>query len=181
MTAFYLLGIADHTLMHLKAGSSDGMAETIGNANGETRLVFVEELEHLMKKVNYEGSTFANFLNDAYYRDQQQLVVARRKQIAFNARLTLAGGVPEQGFEEVFGAGSVTGLHSRFIFGLCPSNFAGYIHHPPDGDPVLKYRAEDDPEFALEPQRPQAITIDPDVWKETARWQRELKLSGRSS
>jgi hypothetical protein len=179
-TAFYLLDIKDPVLMHLKAGSAEGMAEIIGNANGNSRLVFVEELEHLMKKVNYEGSTFANFLNDAYYRDQQTLVVARRKQVAFNARLTLAGGIPEQGFEEVFGAGSVTGLHSRFVFGVCPSKFEGYVYHPPEGEPALQNIPEDHPDFAFQDKRPHAITIDASVWKETARWQKDLKLSGRS-
>jgi len=186
--AFRLLTLKDHSLapvadtelIRLKAGSGEGLAQKIGDQSGESKLVFVDELEHLLKKLNIKGATFANTLDDAYCGDENVMMVEHRKEIAFHARLSIAGGIPEEGFAEAFGAGTVTGLHSRFMFGVCPSDYAGYCWHPPEGGPALnrEYIPENELEFTT--HRPGRITIDPSVWTEKTRWQRELKLDGRA-
>ena len=183
--AFRLLGlkdkplaqVADTEVVRLKSGSGEGMAQKLGDQNGDSKLVFVDELEHLMKKVNIKGSTFANTLDDAYTTDAQMTTVEHRKEVPLNVRLSLAGGVPEQGFSEIFGAGTVGGLHSRFMFGVCPNSYPGYCWVPPQGGPVLDRDATD--EFSVT-ARPSRIEIDQSVWAEKIRWQRELKLHGRA-
>ena len=189
--AFWLLNVTQPTLMNLKSGSPEGMAEMIGNVMGAPRLVFVNELAHLMSKVNYEGSTFEQFLNDAYYQDEQMLTVARRKQIVFNCRLSLCGGLPEEKFEELFGAGTVGGFHNRMIFGVCPTNPEPFPWRPLDEpSPLLLELAstatlssEENPfgEAETMMRRPQPIVVHPAVWAEKTRWEKELGLSGRAA
>lgn len=174
--------VAENEVVRLKAGSGEGMAQKIGDVGGASKLVFVDELEHLMKKVNIKGSTFANTLDDAYTTDAQQATVEHRKEIPLHVRLSLAGGLPEEVFSEAFGAGTVGGLHSRFMFGVCPSSYPGYCWAPPQGRPALE-RTDASEEFDSLPAsagRPSRIDIDAAVWKETARWQRELNLHGRA-
>jgi hypothetical protein len=185
--AFRLLALRDdpsrnfneNEVCRLKAGSGEGMANAIGDQNTATKLVFVDELKHLMVKLNYQGSTFAEFLNDVFYTDVNRLVVAQRREILFSCRMSLAGGVPEEGFAETFGAGTTGGLHSRFLFGVCPSEFGGYSWHPAEGAPALERPSSEDADTFTTP-RPSKIEIDPDVWIETGRWRKELRLSGRS-
>jgi hypothetical protein len=176
--------VADTEVVRLKSGSGEGMAQKIGDQNGASKLVFVDELEHLMKKINIKGSTFANTLDDVYTTDSNRVTVEHRKEILFDVRLTLAGGVPEEGFSETFGAGTVTGLHSRFMFGVCPNDYPGYCWAPPQGSPALERSsseptADDSMPFSTS-TRPTAVTIDDAVWEETRRWQRELKIHGRA-
>lgn len=190
--AFWLLNVKSPVLMRLKAGSSEGMAELIGDASGAPRLVFVDEFAHLLAKVNYEGSTFEQFLNDAYYGDLQELTVARRKHILFNCRLTLAGGLPENKFEDLFGVGTAGGFHNRVAFGLCPTKFEPFPWKPLDGDSPLAHElspsneeSEDDVGFgsckSLPTGRPQPIVVDPAVWEEKTRWQKDYGISGRAA
>jgi len=189
--AFWLLNIKEPVLMNLKAGSSEGMAERIGDVGGAKRLVFVNELAHMLAKVNYEGSTFEQFLNDAYYQDLQELTVARRKQILFNCRLSLAGGLPENKFEELFGVGTAGGYHDRVCFGVCPTKRVPFEWEPLDGiSPLLpelsSEQTSDDDGFGAAPEflrtvRPQQVTIEPDVWKEKSRWEKELGIGGRAA
>jgi hypothetical protein len=152
-------------------------------------LVFVNELAHLLAKVNYEGATFEQFLNDAYYQDEQMLTVARRKQVIFNCRLSLGGGLPNDKFEELFGVGTAGGFHDRVVFGVCPSKIEPYPWRPLDGDSPLAHELADDSinevPFDNLPApapsgRPQPVTVDVSVWEEKTRWQRELDLSGRT-
>jgi hypothetical protein len=189
--AFWLLNVNSPTLMKLKAGSSEGMSELIGDVGGVPRLVFVNELAHMLAKVNYEGSTFEQFLNDAYYEDYQELTVARRKHIVFNARLTLAGGLPENKFEDLFGVGTAGGFHDRMLFGVYPTKFKPYPWRPLEGIspllPELSSAQSDDVgdesfgEPLIRSVRPQPITIEPDVWAERSRWQNEFGIGGRAS
>lgn len=144
------------------------MAEKLGDQNGASKLVFVDDLEHLLKKVNIKGSTFANTLDDMYTTDAQEVTVEHRKQTSLNVRLSLAGGVPQEVFSECFGAGTIGGLHSRFMFGVCPSDYSGYCWVPPQG------------EDAMDGRTPAGVEIDPSAWQEKIRWQRELKLHGRA-
>jgi hypothetical protein len=186
--AFRLLGLKDDSraetaaneLVRLKAGSGEGLAYVIGDQHEMSKLVFVDELKHLLIKLNYTGATFAELLNDIYYRDVNRLVVAGRKEIMFSCRMSLAGGVPEDGFAETFGAGTTGGLHSRFLFGVCPSNHI-FSYRPLSGElSALNRSTESEYGEPIENPRPSRVEISADAWAETRRWRTELKLNGRN-
>ncbi|MGA7382244.1 MAG: hypothetical protein WBX03_15450 [Terriglobales bacterium] len=187
--AFWLLNLVSPALLNLKSGSGEGMAEFIGDVNGAKRLVFVNELAHLLAKVNYQGSTFEQFLNDAYYQNVQNLTVARGKRIVFNACISLAGGLPEDKYDELFGVGTIGGFHDRAMFGICPTKVEPYEWKPFEGDspianelPPQQEAVEDNP-FSETPvgKRPQVITVDAAVWSEKKRWQKEYGIGGRAA
>jgi hypothetical protein len=187
--AFWLLKMTKPPLINLKSGSGEGMAEFLGDLQGAKRLVFVNELAHLLAKVNYQGSTFEQFLNDAYYQDEQTLTIARGKQIVFNCCMTLAGGLPESKFEELFGLGTIGGFHDRALFGVCPTKFEPFEWQPLDGEsPLLSelvsnVQDEDSPfeEKPLTSIRPHAVTVDVAVWSEKNRWQKDYGIGGRAA
>jgi hypothetical protein len=188
--AFWLLKLTKPPLLNLKSGSGEGMAEFIGDLHGAKRLVFVNELAHLLAKVNYQGSTFEQFLNDAYYGDEQTLTIARGKKIVFNCCMTLAGGLPEDKFDELFGAGTIGGFHDRALFGVCPTKFAPFEWNPLEGEsPIADELAtplvpESESPFGEEEShslRPQTVSVDRAVWAEKNRWQKEYGIGGRAA
>jgi hypothetical protein len=187
--AFWLLKLTKPPLVNLKSGSGEGMAEFIGDLGGAPRLVFVNELAHLLSKVNYQGSTFEQFLNDAYYQDEQTLTIARGKQIIFNCAMTLAGGLPEDKFEELFGLGTIGGFHDRALFGVCPTKFDPFEWKPLEGESPLASELdfsvpETESSFGAESvdaNRPRAVTVDHAVWSEKNRWQKEYGIGGRAA
>jgi hypothetical protein len=111
--------------------------------------------------------------------------VARRKQVIFNCRLTLCGGIPEDRFQDLFGVGTAGGFHNRACFAMCPTVFKPYPWRPlVDESPLRKELAgpaEDDPDFLTATIRPQLIAVDVGVWKEKSRWESELRLDARSA
>jgi len=105
-----------------------------------------------------------------FYKDRNNLTVQHRKQVPFNARVTIAGGVVEQNFGDSFGAATTAGLYSRFLFGLCPSNFR-YLYRPMEGTPVVEENRVSatlpfggDQDTKLQLPRLEAPAIHPDVW-----------------
>src|SRR6185312_13264172 len=100
--------------------SAEGLVEKLQDAEpGAIRLVFVDELAHLLAKAAIERSSFPYILNTAYYEDQQS-GGTKGKLFSVDCRLSLSGGVVEQLFGDSFGMATTGGLYDRFIFGLCP-------------------------------------------------------------
>ena len=187
--AFWLMQLKEPILQKLKSGSGEGMAEYLGDLQGAKRLVFVNELAHLLAKVNYQGSTFEQFLNDAYYDNKQTLTIARGRQIIFDCCLTLTGGLPESKFEELFGLGTIGGFHDRAVFGVSPTKIKPFPWKPLVGEsPVASELISDsenpESEHELETsfgQRPKPIAVDVAVWAEKTRWQKEYGIGGRAA
>jgi hypothetical protein len=176
--AFNLVGLQDPTLLKLKSGSAEGLAAKIGDVGGATRLFFTDELEHLLLEAAIEGSTFASFLSSAYYEDLQDLTIARGRLVRFNARLTVAGGVVEEKFDDLFGAATTGGFYDRFVFGQCPTGFR-FDYRPFTGGPALQARDLDEPEWVTETERPVAVEIADDVWAVKSRIASELNCAPR--
>lgn len=177
--AAWLLSLNEPALLELKAGSAEGMAATLEAANGASRLLFPDELGHLLEKAQIENASFPYILNTAFYEDVQHLTVSRRKEIKFNARLSLAGGVVDDRFDAVFGNTTTGGLYDRFLFGLCPAD-AVYLYRPPEGTPayVPPDSAEDYIGVSAAAQ-PVPVTVDASVYKERDRWIKEEGISAR--
>jgi hypothetical protein len=164
--AFQLLGLkGEPKLLELKAGSAEGLAEYVGNLDGEPRLLYPDELAHLLEKSMIERSSFPRFLTTAFYSDQQQLTVMKRKAVNFNARLSILGGVVEDQFGDLFGSATTGGLHDRFLFGRCPRGYK-YLWRDKSGEkPILR--------------EPVTVRLHSSVFDERDRWITELKIEPR--
>ncbi|HWY20032.1 MAG TPA: hypothetical protein VNX26_02365 [Candidatus Acidoferrum sp.] len=176
--ALRLLNISSPPLMRLKAGSAEGLAKQIGDIGGASRLYFTDELEHLLLKAAIQGSTFATVLNTAFYEDQQELIIAHSQRVPFNCRFSLAGGVVDERFNDLFGAATTGGFYDRFIFGVGPSGYS-YSYRSFSGEPLLKAKdpADVDEGFDTTVEHPVPVEISSDVWAERDRIQEELKIA----
>jgi hypothetical protein len=161
-----LLGIEPPTLMNVMAGSAEGLLVKLGNTNGESRLLSIDELGHLMEKAQIEGASFPYILDRAYYHTKFEATMARGKEAEFNCRLSLIGGVVDENFGDLFGSKTKGGLHDRFIFGQCPSGFS-YRYRPFEGGPALQIGSDDPNVIAV---RPIAVSMDRDVLEARDKW-----------
>lgn len=172
--AFSLLSLHKPLLQRLKSGSSEGLMQHIGNVEGAPRLFFPGELSQLLKRANQDGATFCDTLSDLYYNDEQDSTISKGKEIEFNCRLSLAGGIPPQSFGDLFGAATTDGLYQRFLFAECPTGFQ-YSYRPFDGEPAIQPQADFvDKTDALT----MSVAVDSSVWDERDRWVKECGVNG---
>ncbi len=118
-------------LMKCKAGSAEGLVKRIGDMGGRPILLYPDELAHLLEKSQIEGSSFPRFLTTAFYEDTDELIMAKGKDVKYNARLSLAGGLVTEQFGDLFGSATTGGLYDRFLFGRAPTG-ARYLWRPLD-------------------------------------------------
>jgi len=140
-----------------KFGSAEGMLTHLESVQGVNRLLFPDELGHLLEKANIEGSSFPFVLNSAYYDDEVFVTMAKGKKAELSCRLSLAGGVVEEMFGDLFGAKTTGGLHGRFTFGLGPKPFT-FLYRPYDSTP--------------ENISPVPVHADPEIWDVRDEWVR---------
>lgn len=177
--AFHLLSLGKPALMKLKAGSAEGLAERMGDVGGAGRLLYPDELAHLLEKSMIERSSFARFLTSAFYDDEQELTVAKRKPLTFNARLTLAGGTVDDQFGDLFGSATTGGLYDRFLFGKCPSGYQ-YLWRPLDDvQPAYVPSSEEEGLIRGTVERPLPVCLQPSIFEVRDRWIKELGISPR--
>jgi hypothetical protein len=104
-----------------KFGSGEALMQELGRVGPCSRLLYPDELKHLLVKSGIEGASFPTLLTTAYYHDEQRGGTKKDKeQFQIDCRLSIVGGVVENDFGECFGSASVSGLYDRFIYGLCP-------------------------------------------------------------
>jgi hypothetical protein len=138
--ANYLFNLKELGLLEdLKSGSAEGLLEKIGDRQGAPLLWCPDELSHLLEKSQIQGASFPFILNSLFYCDSNKLTVAKRKQINFDARMTLTGGLVEETFGDSFGSATTAGLYDRFLFGICPSDFQ-YAYRPMSGPPLFEIK-----------------------------------------
>jgi hypothetical protein len=144
----------DH-LLELKSGSAEGLIATVDNVAGESRLFSPDELIHLLDKIAIANSSFQAVFNTAFDKNRQVVTMARGKQVTFNCRLSLLGGLVERMFDSAFGAQTTGGLYDRMLFGYCDDK-TPHLYEPPDESADI-----------LEPV---PVTIAPDVQEATHEW-----------
>ncbi len=111
-------------------GSAEGLAKHLPSEfGGLHRLWSVDELGHLLDKAKIEGASFVRVLNTAFYRNEQQLIIAKGAKHKFNCKLSIIGGVVDEDFEDAFSAATAHGLYDRFILGYAPTDYK-YNYHP---------------------------------------------------
>jgi len=167
--AFYALGMKKgqanaKRLREMKAGSAEGLVSTLKDVAGESRLFYPRELVHLLDKVAINNSSFQAVLNDAFDQDFQSITLAHSRTVEFNCRLSILGGIVEELFDKAFGAQTVGGLHSRFIFGY--STDTKPFHY----DESLLH-------FDAEKLSPCHVTIHKDVYAATGEWIKSGELT----
>jgi hypothetical protein len=136
--ANFLFRLAEQGLVEeVKSGSAEGLLEKIGDRGGSPALWFPDELSHVLEKAQIQNASFPSVLNSLFYKDSNALTVQRRKQVKFNARLSIAGGVVEENFGNSFGAATTAGLYDRFLFGLFPTGSFEYSYRPMEGPPLF--------------------------------------------
>jgi DnaB-like helicase N terminal domain len=163
--ALSVLGVKEPVLQKQMAGSAEGLAARLADANGSPRLLFVDEVGHLMSKAKIDNASFPYILNVAYYSTEFDLTIARGKQIHFNCQLGFIGGVVQETFHHAFGSATIGGLHDRVVFGLCPYPFEFF------------YRPFEAP---IEEIQPSTIRVGSDVWEARDEWLKTIPgLTGR--
>jgi hypothetical protein len=118
-------------------GSSEGMVDIIGDKGGRPYLWCPDELSGVMMKAQIQGSNFPSDLCTLWYRRKFGKTVKNRKAVNFHAWLSILAGITERRFSDCFGAETLDGLYSRFLFGLCPSDWS-YDFKPARFEPEIK-------------------------------------------
>lgn len=152
--AWLTLGIQQSRLLELKSGSAEGMLRKLAKGKGR-RLVFPDELGHLMAKANIPDASFPYVLNSAFYKDRFSVIVAKGEELKFNGQLSILGGIVSEKFQESFGNQTTGGLHDRFLFGECPTGYS-YDWRPFEGGP--------------EKVEPISVEILSEVWEVKSYW-----------
>ncbi len=133
-TAFQLLGMTNNPiLLEAKFGSAEALIERLQDIGSDAvRLIYPDELGHLLSKAAIERSSFPFVLNTAFYRDRQE-GGTKGHPYSLDCRLSVLGGVVEENFADAFGLATTGGLWDRFIFGLCPQPYQ-FLYRPFEGD-----------------------------------------------
>jgi hypothetical protein len=118
-----LLGVIEPTVTSVMAGSAEGLLKHLGEVDGAHRLVFLDELGHMLEKASIENASYMYVLSTAFYKHKLELVVAKQKPVNGDFRFSILGGLVEEKFGDLFQGKSLGGLYDRFIFGLCPKPF----------------------------------------------------------
>src|SRR5216684_3546493 len=124
-------------LQEIKSGSAEGLLKKLGDRKGGRVFLFPDELSHLLDKAQIIGASFPSILNTLFYKDKADLTIAQGKEVSFNCRMSVVGGLTAEKFGESFGAATIGGLYDRFLFGQCPTGFE-YLWRPIEGTPALE-------------------------------------------
>jgi hypothetical protein len=177
--AFHLMSLTKPALMQLKTGSAEGLAEYTGETGGAARLLYPDELAHLLEKSMIERSSLPRFLTTAFYQDEQILTVAKRKVVTFNARLSVAGGTVDNEFGDLFGHATTGGLHDRFLFGKCPTGYQYLWQDFSEEAAAFVPAGDSDAMFSTSGHQPVPAALQGDVWQERNRWIKEIGIQPR--
>lgn len=178
--AQYLLGLRSDTddsfkhryLLDVMPSSGEGLLDFIGDVNGDPRIVNPEEMSFLLERAALEGSSLPQMLDRSFNQTAFHLTKTRtRKEVFFNCRMTLVGGITmdhKDDYEcvgQLFGVKSLGGFFSRYCFGLNPTN-SSYYYKPFAGGPALSTES-------LQPVR-----LADDIFEANKAWVRELSDGG---
>jgi hypothetical protein len=175
-----LLGIQTPPLLDLLAGSAEMLTSAVADAGGQPRLYSPDELGHLLEKAQIQNSSFVYVLNRAFYETgfKVRSMEKKRREVIFNAILSIIGGIVEDRFGDLYTAKTTGGFDDRGMYGLCPTGFR-YEYMPFEGGPALQItRAGGGNSYCEETiatvgNLPIPVTLDKSVFYEINRWRRE--------
>lgn len=162
-SAVKALGIETPTLVKAYAGSAEAFARSMDKAAGNPRLWSIDELAFLLQKSHIEHSTIAPVLCNAFDDQQFTLNMGKRQSVNLNVSLSIIGGMVEGSFSDYWGRNTTMGLYDRFLFGLCPTDFA-FDYEPFNGVPYRVERAAG-----------ADLLVDPDIWD----WRKQFIRSNK--
>jgi hypothetical protein len=148
--ACHFLNVIPPALAPLKAGSGEGLLKRIGDQQGQGVLLFPDELSHLLEKLQIQNASFASILQTLFYKSEEELTIAKGKPVRFHCRLSIAGGIIDEKFEDLFSTATTSGLYDRFLFTQCPTGFE-YLWRPIEDAPATTDTFEE-------------VPIDRDIW-----------------
>jgi hypothetical protein len=176
-----LLGIQSPPLLDLMAGSAEMLTSAVADAGGRPRLYSTDELGHLLEKAQIQNSSFVYLLNRAFYETgfRVRSMEQKKKEVIFNATLSVIGGVVDERFGDLFTSKTTGGFYDRFLYGLCPTGFR-YFYLPFEGGPALHINQtevsinnEAIMPFAAAGNQPIPVALDKSVFVEANRWMRD--------
>jgi len=149
------LDIAPSKYSVMRPASSEGLLKVLADRKSKeglpsNLLIDFDEWSHIFAKIGIQHSSFATFFTTAFDKRIHDVILAGGNHVQFECSFSFFGGIVEDLFGEIFGAGSLGGLHDRFLFGLCPDGF-NFQYRPFEGAPEVT--------------DPIAVTIDSDVWE----------------
>lgn len=163
--ACHLLNVIPPALAALKAGSAEGLLKRIGDQRGEGVLLFPDELSHLLEKLQIQNASFASILQTLFYKSEEELTIAKGKPVRFHCRLSIAGGIIDKKFDDLFSSATTSGLYDRFLFTQCPTGFE-YLWRPIEGAPATTDTFKE-------------VPIDRDIWAARNELVRKEKINPR--
>lgn len=146
------LAVETPFLVKAYSGSAEAFARSMGDAAGNPRLWQCDELGFLLQKAHIEHSTIPQVLCTAFGERQFAMNMGKRQSANVNVSLSIVGGMVENSFSDFWGKNTTQGLYDRFMFGLCPPDFA-FDYEPFNGTPHKVERRSGD-----------VLLIDPEVW-----------------
>jgi hypothetical protein len=180
-----LLGIQSPPLLDLLAGSAEMLTSAVADAGGQPRLYSPDELGHLLEKAQIQNSSFVYILNRAFGETgfKVRSMEKKRKEVVFNATLSIIGGIVDERFGDLYTAKTTGGFYDRGLYSSCPTDFC-YEYAPFEGGPALQTHwtegisngdGSDGEEILLATvgNLPIPVIIDKSAFDEIHRWQRE--------
>jgi hypothetical protein len=158
-----------------KWGSAEQMLKSLHRKQSsflsKSVLINPDEWSHLFAKARIPDASFPTVMTTSFYRRNQIFTLGGLgggKEYMLNLSMSFIGGIVEDEFDTVFGAGSLGGLYDRFLFGRAPDGFHWSYRECPFEQ--KKHWAE----WNLKP-----VTIDPSVYEVVKGWSRENPGLGR--
>jgi hypothetical protein len=158
-----------------KWGSAEQMLKSLHRKQSsflsKSVLINPDEWSHLFAKARIPDASFPTVMTTSFYRRNQIFTLGGQgggKEYMLNLSMSFIGGIVEDEFDTVFGAGSLGGLYDRFLFGRAPDGFHWSYRECPFEQKKCWL------EWNLKP-----VTIDPSVYEVVKGWSRENRGLGR--
>jgi hypothetical protein len=158
-----------------KWGSAEQMLKSLHKKQSsflsKSVLINPDEWSHLFAKARIPDASFPTVMTTSFYRRNQIFTLGGQgggKEYMLNLQMSFIGGIVEDEFDTVFGAGSLGGLYDRFLFGRAPDGFHWNYRDCPF-EQKMQWA-----EWNLKP-----VTIDPSVYEVVKTWSQKNPGLGR--
>ena len=160
-----------------KWGSAEQMLKSLHKKQSsflnKSVLINPDEWSHLFAKARIPDASFPTVMTTSFYRRNQIFTLGGTgggREYMLNLQMSFIGGIVEDEFDTVFGAGSLGGLYDRFLFGRAPDGFKW--NYQPCPIEQKKHWAD----WNMKPVR-----VDPSVYEVVKGWTKQNSNLGRVS